>query len=182
MRRAAAAAALALAAACESGPQQMSDWERKNPELLATQESAATPKPPPAPRKENLIEFYVGPTATFRYFIDAASLSVFYKQKEIRYVVIARSPSGVDNVSYEALRCTGEHRTIAVGQSDGAWRERAGDWMPVRPGTGWASVLMRQFFCPHNDPIQSVREGVEALRLGAHPLVYVETRPLPPTR
>jgi hypothetical protein len=43
-------------------------------------------------------------------------------------------------------------------------------------------VLARQFFCPHRDSIQSVAEGVNALKNGVHPLVYVEQRPGPASR
>ena len=177
MRIAALGCAL-LAAACGSS-EPMSDWEKKNPDLLATPETAALPKPPPPPRKENLIEFYVAPTATFRYYIDAASLSVFYKQKEIRYVLVARSPSGVENVTYEAVRCNNQHRMLATGNPDGSWNLRASDWQEIPRRTATVPAVLRgQFFCPHNDPIQSVAEGVNALRLGAHPVVRVEQRNL----
>jgi len=174
--RAAAALLCAAALAACSSAEPMSDWERRNPAQLGTAQTAQLPEPPAPPRKENLIEFYVGPTASFRYFIDAASLSVFYKQKEIRYVLVARSPSGVENVSFEAIRCPDAYRIFAVGDGSGKWTERAGEWQPIqsRTGLGWPSVLARQFFCPHRDPIQSVAEGVDALRRGAHPAVYVE--------
>src|SRR5262245_46633610 len=155
----------------------MSDWERNNPDLIGSVQTEALPKPPAAPRKENLIEFYVAPTSTFRYYIDAASLSVFYKQKEIRYVLVARSPSGVENVSYEALRCTNQHRILAAGTPDGGWNVRPGEWQEIPRRTATVPAVLRsQFFCPHNDPIQSVAEGVNALRLGAHPVVYVEQK------
>ena len=174
MRTAALGCAL-LAAACGS-TEPMSEWEKKNPEQLDTPQTALA-KPPPPPRKENLIEFYVAPTATFRYYIDAASLSVFYKQKEIRYILVARSPSGVENVSYEAVRCTNQHRLLAIGNPDGSWNLRSGDWQEIARRTATAPAVLRgQFFCPHNDPIQSVAEGVNALRQGAHPVVRVEQR------
>jgi hypothetical protein len=176
LRASAALAGAALLAACGSGPQQVSDWERRNPELLATPETAAVPAPPAMPRKENLIEFYVGPTATFRYFIDGSSLGVLYEQREVRYVLLARSPSGVENVSFEAIRCPDMHRVYAVAEAGGKWSVRPSEWQAIQSRTalGWPSVLARQFFCPHRDPIQSVAEGLNALRLGAHPAVYVE--------
>jgi hypothetical protein len=181
MRAAAALFCAALAGACSSVTEPMSDWERRHPELIGTPQSAQLPAPPAMPRQENLIEFYVEPTATFRYFIDAASLSVFYKQQEVRYVLVARSPSGVENVSFEAIRCPDMHRVFAVGDASGKWSVRPSEWQAIQSRTsrGWPSVLARQFFCPHRDPIQSVAEGVNALRLGAHPLVYVEQRPGP---
>jgi hypothetical protein len=181
MKAAAALAAAVLLAACSSSNQQgISDWERSHPEAVATAEPAAAPTPPPMPRKENLIEFYVSPTATFHYFIDGTSLQVFYKQREIRYVLVARSPSGVENVSFEAIRCPDAHRIYALGTDDGKWGGRSTDWQEIQKNTarGWPYVLARQFFCPHRDPIQSVAEGVNALRSGSHPQVYVEPRPV----
>jgi CNP1-like family protein len=175
--KAVAALGVLLGVAACSMSEPTSDWERRNPDL-AVMPTEALPKPPPAPRRENLIEFYVAPTATFRYFVDAASLATFYKQKEVRYVMVARSPDGVDNVTYEALRCPNEHRILATGNSDGSWNVRRGDWQEIPRRTATAPAILRaQFFCPHNDPIQSQAEGVNALRLGAHPLVYVEQRP-----
>jgi hypothetical protein len=175
--------AAALAAGCSSGPrQEMSDWEKQHPEAVARAEAQPdAPTPPPFPRKENLIEFYLSATATFRYFIDAASLQALYDKREIRYVLIARSPSGVDNVSFEALRCPDIFRIYAVGGGDGKWTTRAGDWQPTerRSDRGVQSTLAREFFCPHRDPIQSAAEGVNALRNGSHPQVYDDPRPGP---
>ena len=176
LRRAALLAA-ALAAGCSSGPrQEMSDWEKRHPELVAPASARSeAPPTPPFPRRENLIEFYASAHATFRYFIDASTLQALYDRREVRYVLVARSPSGVDNVSFEALRCPDVYRIFAVG-SDGKWTARASDWQPTvrRSDLAVQSTLARQFFCPHNDPIQSAAEGVNALRSGAHPSVYVE--------
>jgi len=176
-----AAALLCAALAACSSTEPMSEWERRNPELLQGDKASGPPPPaPPAmPRKENLIEFYVGPQATFRYFIDGTTMSVFYKQKEVRYVLVARSPSGVENVSYEAIRCPDMHRINAVGETDGRWTVRPGEWTDIqrRTGLGVPGVLAREYFCPHRDPLQSVAEGVDALRRGGHPLVYTDPQP-----
>jgi CNP1-like family len=181
VRRLATLAGAALLAACgASGTRQMSDWERQNPALLATPETVKIPMPPALPRPENLVEFYVGPTASFRYFIDVGSLGVLYTQKEVRFVLVARSPSGVENVSFEAIRCPDLHRLYAVADDSGKWSVRPGEWQEIqrRTGLGWPSVLAREYFCPHRDPLQSAAEGVEALRLGGHPLVRTEQKNL----
>ena len=184
MKRAAALLAAAALGACGETA-QVSDWERNHPELLATPASIAAPPPqPPAyPRRENLVEFYVSPTETFKYFIDASTLGVEYKQREVRFTQVARSPSGVENVTFEAIKCPDLHRIYAVG-SDGRWSQRGSDWreMPRTTGVTPQRVLSRQFFCPHRDTIQSAAEGADALRRGAHPLVYVEQRPGPASR
>jgi hypothetical protein len=175
--RRAAALFLAALAAC-GGPQQVSDWERRNPDLLdsARTTTANVVKPPAFPRSENLTEVYVSATTTFKYFVDRSSLYVDYKQKEIRYALLSRSPNGVENVTYEAIQCPDKHRIYAIGSTSGAWSMRGTDWQQIPRTTAVTvpKVLAREFFCPHRDPIQSVAEGVNALRAGAHPGVYVE--------
>lgn len=175
-----AAAVLCAALAACSSTQPMSDWERNHPEQLGTVQTERLPTPPALPRKENLIEFYVSPVATFRYFIDATSLSALYKQKEVRYVLVARSPSGAENVSFEAIRCPDMHRIYAVADDSGKWGTRPSDWQEIqrRTGLGVPGVLAREYFCPHRDPLQSAAEGVDALRRGGHPLVYTDPRSL----
>jgi hypothetical protein len=176
LRTPAALAGAALLWACSSATEPMSDWERDNRELLAPAQAAAAIAPPAYPREPNLIEFYQSPVATMRYYVDAASVTALWRQGEVRYTLVARSPSGARNVSFEAIRCAGTYRVIATGNSDGSWSTRAGEWRDIvrRADLEAQSTLKRQFFCPHNDPIQSSAEGVDALRRGAHPLVYVE--------
>lgn len=65
-------------------------------------------------------------TSEFRFFVDAATLSVS-DDGIVRYVLVARSPGGVDNVSLEGMRCaTSEVRIYALGR-DGAWVGRPTD-------------------------------------------------------
>lgn len=162
-----------LAAVCASAlAQPKSDWEMKNEDLLWSEEKASLP---PYPKRENLVEFYVSATTDFRYFVDAASLSVG-KDSVVRYAVIARSPSGAENVAFEGLRCsTGEYRTYAIGHKDGSWGGRAGDWRTYERATtrGWQYALARQYFCPHRETIRTAEEGIGALRNGSHPAVQV---------
>jgi len=122
----------------------------------------------------------VSATTDFKYFVDTSTLTVSPKAREIRYVLVARSPSGVDNVSYEAIRCPEEYRVLATGEGQGKWSSRPGAWRPIARGTAlsWQYALARNYFCPHRDPIQSVAEGKDALRRGSHPAVYVEQRNL----
>ena len=50
-------------------------------------------------------------------FIDRTTLAVT-PQGEVRYVIVARSSEGVDNVRFEALRCgSAEFRTYSFGQN-----------------------------------------------------------------
>ena len=131
---------------------------------------------PPYPKKDNLVEIYVSAATDFKYFIDASTLTVSPGERVIRYVIVARSPNGAENVRFEAIRCPFEYRTLALGQRDGTWGGRAGDWREITRGSSlsWPYALSRYFFCPHRDPIRSVAEGKEALAHGVHPAVEVE--------
>jgi hypothetical protein len=155
-----------LIAGCGHG--EKSDWERKHEERLAPAEEAAAL--PSYPKTGQLIEFFVAATSEFRFFIDAASLSVG-SDGVVRYVLIARSPAGVDNVSFEGMRCTSaEVRTYALGR-DGAWTGKPGAWRAIEPRSvqRWHNALYREYFCPQKEPIASAREGIDALRRGGHP-------------
>lgn len=155
-----------------------SDWERDNRDRLALQSAEEQLPLPPYPKSENLVEFYVSPVADFKYYVDASTLNVAPKQRVVRYAMVARSPSGVDNVTYEAIRCPGEYRVLAVGQG-GKWAGRPGEWRSITRGTSlsWQYALARNYFCPHRDSIQTRDEGIYALQHGVHPAVEVE-RPM----
>ena len=117
----------------------MSDWERQNRQSLISEDTAP---PPPYPRQADLIEFYVSPTAEFKYFVDARSLSVG-ADRVVRFTLVARSPSGVDNVSYGGIRCPREHRLYAVAHPEGSWSGRDSDWREFARGTSlsWQYAL-----------------------------------------
>jgi hypothetical protein len=151
-----------------------SDWEREHErELPPPEQSVALP---PYPEEKRLIEFFVAATSEFRFFVDAASISVSNSDRVVRYTLVARSSAGADNVSFEALRCpTGEVRIYAFGR-DGAWVPTTGKWRAIEPRSvqRWHNALYRQYFCPMKEPIVNPQEGVYSLRRGGHPL-YEET-------
>jgi hypothetical protein len=153
-----------LVAGCDSTPLK-SDWEREYEARLPPPEEAVAL--PAYPKGDQLIEFFIAAKSEFRFFIDAASLSVG-NDGVVRYVLIARSPAGVENVSFEGLRCaTGEVRIYALGR-DGGWAGRPGVWRKIEPRSvqRWHNALYREYFCLRKAPIGSAREGVEALRRG----------------
>lgn len=82
---------------------------------------AATQAPPPPPLKlEGLITLEV-PGSALRFGIDPGSISVGSDQV-VRYVVIARSTSGVVNAMYEGIRCqSGEYMLYARHNGSGGW-------------------------------------------------------------
>jgi hypothetical protein len=157
---------LALHGAGAAG-QIKSDWERENEERLKqADEQVVTP---PAWDKARLVELQLRERSDFSYLVDPASISVG-ADRIVRYVVLARSPSGVENVSFEAIRCPGEYRILAVGRPDGSWAGRPSEWRPVPRDVRLAqNVLSRRYFCPVRQAIRSAQEGVDALRSGGHP-------------
>ena len=157
-----------LLAACGRTPVK-SDWERQNEARLEKEARDPVPVPPAFPRKENLVEIAVRGATGFRFYVDGATLGV--GDGVVRYVLVARSPEGVENVSFEAIRCaTAEYRVYALGRADGTWGGRASEWRAIaaRPQPRH-TALQREYFCPQSQPIQSADEGVDALRQGGHP-------------
>ena len=154
MIRALAAAALALSAA--AGAQEPADegWREA---AVAT---------PPYPARENLLEFYVGPTATARFLIDGASLSVG-EDGVIRFALVIETPGGATNVSFEGMRCgTRERRIYALGRNDRSWHPvKEVRWIAVRsagPNSPYAALL-RSYFCPDGDRVRDAAEARRAL-------------------
>ncbi|HEX2198623.1 MAG TPA: CNP1-like family protein [Burkholderiales bacterium] len=161
---------LALAAgAAGAQPSQSSDWERENEERLKQSEEVVVAPPPLA--RDSLVELELEAPTDFRYLVDAASLSVG-ADRIVRYTLVALSPSGVENITFEGLRCSGEYRVYAVGRTRGpGWSGRPGQWraVPRDPRTG-QNALLRRYFCPARaTAIQDAAEGARALRAGGHP-------------
>lgn len=130
---------------------------------------------PGYPRERDLVEFQVGPTSEFRFFIDPASISV--SDAIVRYTLVARSPAGATNVSFEGMRCeTGDVRVYALGR-DGGWVRASADWRRMRPG--WHSALYREYFCPQRQPPASAHEAVESLRRGGASITRSLTEDIP---
>jgi hypothetical protein len=167
-------AALALPAAAQrtnnpgevSGPQQQRTWEED--ERRNRPESAVSL--PAWPRREGLIEFYVSNASSFRFYVDAPSVSVS-SDNVVRYTLVARSAAGVDNISYEGMRCAeGQYRIYAYGQ-DGKWAARDSEWRDIEPMAiqRWHNELRARFFCRERGTIMNAAEGVDALRRGGLP-------------
>lgn len=105
---------------------------------------------PPAPKDENLLSFYVSPTATQKFFVDAKSLSVG-SDNVVRYTLVSISQEGAKNVSYEGIRCeTFEKKIYAIGQDDGTWvRSRRNQWDGIIRGFAnrQHAALAKDYFC-----------------------------------
>jgi len=105
---------------------------------------------PAAPVQENLLPFYVSPTATHTYSVDGKSISVG-EDGVVRYTLVAQSAGGAQNISYEGIRCqTREMKSYAFGHKDGKWsRSRRDQWQRI-VGTGAnrpQAALQHDYFC-----------------------------------
>jgi hypothetical protein len=115
-------AALALAAHAVLGvAQPKSDWEIEV-ERRGWKESEYNLPAPPKPA--DVIEFFVSSATDFRFFVDPQSLSVG-KDGVVRYTLLARSPSGAENVTFEGIRCSEGWLRVYAGRGRG-WSERFG--------------------------------------------------------
>ena len=125
---------------------------------------------PPYPKDADLIEFQVSSGATFRFFIDAASLSVA-DDGVVRYTLVAVSPSGTANVSFEGIRCSSRSYKVFARGTGGRWSPAQGDWRVIETKTiqRWHNVLYWEYLCPRHRPVETAAEGVNALRRGIHP-------------
>lgn len=165
-----------LVVATAATAQIQSDWERENAERL--KQAGEQLVPPPPIDKSRLIELKstLAADTDFRYFVDPASVSVG-ADRIVRYVLVARSPSGVENTTFEGIRCPGDYRIYAVGRPDGSWGGRPSEWRTiVRDPRVSQATLARQYFCPGRQAILSAEEGQKALRAGGHPGVFPEPR------
>ncbi len=157
--------ALLLLAACAPLPEEQSDWEREHLAPAWQEQKVALP---PYPASASLVEFATRESSDFRFFIDSRSLAVG-GDGVVRYVLVARSPSGVDNVSFEGLRCaSGEFRIYAVGHRDRTWTERGGRWQSIWAASAgpWRRELHKEYFCRGGQPIRDRDEGLRMLRQG----------------
>jgi hypothetical protein len=162
-------AALALAGCAGSSKAPSSDWEDANAARFAKEGDDALPALPPAPRPAQLVEFSAGGTTDFKFYVDAGSLNVT-PDGLVRYVLVARSASGAENVAYEVLNCRlEEYRIYASGRNDGSWERLRAPWRPLGPRTLAQRVLAAEYFCPLRGTISSAAEGAMALRRGGHP-------------
>lgn len=159
-----AAAVLTASCAAVATAQMKSDWETDYEKRNRVEDEV---KLPPFPGGDGLIEFRVEGRGDFRFFIDPASISV-PNDGTVRYTLVARSGAGVDNISYEGLRCsTREQRAYAFANADRTWRPVSAPWRPAQQR--WHYALRREYFCPVDTVIFDAAEGIDALRRGGNP-------------
>jgi hypothetical protein len=153
--------------------QIQSDWERANEERI--KQSYEKPAAAPPLERSRLVEVKLdmSPNTDFRYYVDWGSVSAG-EDRIVRYVLVARSASGAENLSFEGIRCQSrEYRVYAVGKPEGGWAGRPSEWRPIpRQWNSSQASLARQYFCPGRAAIKTSEEGQRALRAGGHPGVF----------
>lgn len=129
---------------------------------------------PVFPKAENLLPFYVSATTDNKFMIDRESISVGI-DGVVRYTLVAVSVSGVQNVSYEGMRCaSAERRPYAFGRSDRTWsKARGNQWVKIQESTAnrQHAALYAEYFCPIGVTVRDAEEARTALRSGGHALV-----------
>ena len=149
----------------QSSPAFKSDWEEKQDERNWKEMEG---KLPAYPKDADLVEFFVSEASSFRFFLDATSVSIG-PDGVVRFTLVARSPSGASNVSYEGLRCkTAEYKAFAIGRSDGSWSERPTTWQKIQRKRvqRWHEALYDDYLCKGTAPPLSVEEIARGLKGG----------------
>jgi hypothetical protein len=122
---------------------------------------------PPAPRDADLVTFSVSGASQYRFALDAYTLSIG-SDGVYRYVLVATSPAGSRNVTYEGIRCeTAEKKLYAIGQPDGSWvRARSAAWTRIEEvgNNRQQAALMKEYFCIDSYPTRTVNEILVRLR------------------
>jgi hypothetical protein len=156
--------------------QLKSDWELKNEDRLKQSEERLVAPPALEPGRLVEIKLHVSADSGFRYYVDWGSVSAA-EDRIVRYVLVARNESGIENVSYEGIRCPGEYRVYAVGRPDGSWAGRPSEWRAIpRHRNAAQGALAKTYLCPGRHPVATSDEAQRAIRAGGHPGVFPESR------
>ena len=124
---------------------------------------------PPYPKQQDYLPFHVSATAAFDFSVDAKSVSVG-ADGAVRYTLIAKSPGGTLNVSFEGIRCSDrQYRVYAFGRTDGTWsRARGSRWEPLAPNPRIAQrlVLHKDYFCLDGGIVPNSAAALDRLKYG----------------
>lgn len=113
---------------------------------------------PPALSQEQLIPIDMPIHLSLKFGVDPATLTAT-KDGVVRYVIVAKSPSGATSAMYEGLRCsTGEFKTYARQSSGGQWSNvRDAQWRPLNDNniSRHARALAHQGVCQGRSAVAS---------------------------
>jgi CNP1-like family len=121
-----------------------------------------------------LVAFNPGMSTELRFGVDPETVSVGVDQV-VRYVMVARSPSGVVNAQYDGINCakaeakTYSRWTAGHGGAPGRWNAlKEPQWRSLynEYTTKAAYTLAREAFCDGTSPNGAPAKMVRDLRLG----------------
>lgn len=122
---------------------------------------------PAYPEAANLLPFEISGPTDDAHLIDSRSISIG-KDGVVRYTVLVRTPTGVENVSYEGIRCEErEWKAYAYGRRDGTWAlAREPGWRRVarQKADDFRYALYRDYFCPDGLPRRTAQEVVASIK------------------
>ena len=152
-------------AACTTTPPPNPFEQAFDDDTKTWQEVSA--KLPPMPKDRDLVGFSVSGATSFVFEIDASTLDIG-SDGVFRYTLVATSPQGARNVSYEGIRCaTGEKKIYATGRADGTWvRARNAAWTRIEEvgNNRQHAALETEYFCPDQYAARNVRDIVRRMR------------------
>jgi hypothetical protein len=160
--------------ACASAEAPSESTRRSNDPVSTAQPKApwseANSPLPPYPRAENLAEFKIAGGTTFKFFADLTSVRVD-ADRVVRYTVVARSASGIENVSFEGIHCeSAEYKVYAYGATeDRTWiLPRNPKWQSISSTStnNLRQSLRLYYLCPNGLPHNDAKEAVAVLKGG----------------
>lgn len=122
---------------------------------------------PPAPRDQDLMGFSVSGASSYYFAVDRKALAIG-SDGVFRYTLVATSPQGARNVSYEGIRCqTQEEKTYAIGRTDGSWvKSRNTGWSKIEEvgNNRQHAALMKEYFCPDGSAQQKLSDVLDRFK------------------
>jgi hypothetical protein len=123
---------------------------------------------PSFPKTEDLIKIPMVNMGSFEVAIDPRSIDNG-KDGVVRYVLIAKSNSGSENVSFEGIRCESRERKLyAIGKRDKTWAQvRNPAWTNYGANPhSYHFELANEYFCPDLKIVMTVTEALKNLKEG----------------
>ena len=151
-----------------------STFEQEFEERAKSWEEMQTRLPAATPKDADLLPFAVSGATTYTFLIDRTSLSKG-TDDVFRYTVVARSPQGARNVTFEGIRCeTREKKLYATGRDDGTWsRARNSAWQPIEEvgNNRLQAALMKEYFCPDGTSGTTIPAIIERMKARANTIL-----------
>jgi len=124
---------------------------------------------PEYPVADRLVEFNASVNQRNHSFIDPKTLALG-DDGVVRYAMVIKVKDGVDNVTYEGIRCDSkEFKVYAVGDAGSRWiKATNAKWLPVeyKEINNQRRYLFKEVFCPREGMVKSSAEALSALKSG----------------